>query len=327
MNNRRKLIVALGAGALTAPLPSFAQQPSIKVARVGYITGSLQSADAIFPELRRGLRDVGLIEGQNLIIEYRSAEERLERIPGLAAELVSLKPDVIVTTSLAAEAVRNATKTIPIVFVILDDPVAAKLVSSLARPGGNATGLSSLNVELDDKRIELLKETLPRLKQVVALSYPDFRGARAIVEAAQKTCRAQGLGIKIIPISNVTRLDDISFSEARTGDTGLVILGFGYFFFHQEKVAALAAKKRLPGIAPWKTFTETGGLMSYGTNSAEIFKRAAVYVDKILKGVKPADLPVEQPTKFELVVNLKTAKALGIKIPNSILVQATKVIE
>jgi putative ABC transport system substrate-binding protein len=317
------LVVAVGLALLSAPAAE-ALQPG-KVARIGFLTQA--PANPNFEGLRQGLRNLGWVEGQNLVIEYPSAAGRVERLPALATELVRLNVDVIVATALAVQAAKSATKTIPIVFVIADDPVATGLVASLARPGGNMTGLSSLNVELDAKRLALLKEAIPRLARAAVLFSPDDPAAGAMRAATERATRSVGVQLQIAEVRGYAELDGAIATVTRGGAEALAVLGSALFFQHQPRIAELAARARLPAISPWKQFPEAGGLMSYGANLPEMFRRAAVYVDKILKDAKPADLPVEQPTKFELVINLRTARVLGLTVPQSLLLRADQVIQ
>ncbi len=309
---RRSLVLALLTVVFGVPGASDAQPPA-SGARVGFL-GATES-NRQFEALRQGLRDLGWIEGQNLVIESRSG--------ALAAELVRRKVDVIVAGALGVQAAKSATTTIPIVFVIPDDPVATGLVASLARPGGNMTGLSSLNVELDAKRLALLKEAVPGLARVAVLVNPADPRAGAMLAATEGAARSVGLRLQVIEVRAAADLDAAVTAAARGKAEALTVLGSSFYF---SRIPELAVKARLPVIAPWKQFPEAGGLMSYGADIPEMFRRAAAYVDRILKGTKPAELPVEQPTKFELVLNLKTAKALGLTIPPSVLARADVVI-
>jgi putative ABC transport system substrate-binding protein len=276
---------------------------------------------------RQGLRDLGYVEGQNIVIEYRYAEGKSARLAELATELVRLKVDVIVTGStITTLAAKNATKTIPIVMATASDPVASGFVVSLARPGGNITGLSQMSPELGGKRLELLKEALKKIS-VVAVLYDG--GAAQAVQMNEMEAAAPALGVQLQPVK-VDGSNDLetAFSEMTRGHASAFIgVTSSMFFFHRERIADLAAKSRLPAIYPAREFVDSGGLMSYGPNISENHRRAATYVDKILKGVKPADLPVEQPTKFEFVINLKAAKQIGLTIPPNVLARADKVIK
>jgi putative ABC transport system substrate-binding protein len=313
--------VALALWILGGAVGAHAQPPT-RVTRIGYLAQA--TGGATFQGFRQGLRELGWIEGQNLVIEFSSAEGNVERLPALAAELVRLKVDVIVTTSPGAPAAKSATKTIPIVFVTTDDPVAAGLVVNLGRPGGNITGLTTMNAELDAKRITLLKETIPSLTRMAVLLNRADPSAGAMLAATQRAARSVGVQLQVVEVKAATQLDGAIAAVTRGKAEALAIPGSAFFF---NTSAELAAKARLPAIAPWRQFPEAGGLMSYGVDALEVFRRAAAFVDKILKGAGPGELPVEQPTKFELVVNLRAAKALGLTIPQSVLVRADETIQ
>jgi putative tryptophan/tyrosine transport system substrate-binding protein len=304
-----------------------AQQPT-KVPRIGYLVASNPSpASARIEAFRQGLRDLGYIEGQNLIIEYRYAEGKLDRLPELAAELVRLKVDAIfVTSTSAVQAAKKATTTVPIVSVS-GDPVGLGLVASLARPGGNVTGLANLTSELAGKRLELLKEVLPSVSRVAVLWNPV--ASSSALRMRETEAAAPSLGIKLQPVE-VREANDFerAFSALkRERADALFPLRSPFISNHVKRIVELAAKNRVPGMYDASEFPEAGGLMSYGTMLPDLDRRAAVYVDKILKGAKPVDLPVEQPTKFELVINLKTAKQIGLTIPPNVLARANRVIK
>lgn len=329
MNKRRKLVIALGAGALTAPFASFAQQKG-KVWHVGILaSGSSASAGHLYDAFTQGLRELGYVEGKNISIERRFAEGNVDRLPALAAELVQAKVDVIFApNSVAVQAAKRVAGAIPIVFASVDDPVASDFVVSLARPGRNITGLSNIQHELSAKRLQLLKETFPKISRVAVFISPSE--PISAVQFAEVRRAAQVLGMEILSIEVRNRDDfDQALAQLRKGHAdSMFSLDTGINFHNRRLLVELAARGRLPAIFPAGDFVESGGLLSYATISGEAqFRRAASYVDKILRGAKPADLPVQQPTKFELVINMKTAKALGIKFPNAILVRATKVIE
>ena len=326
MNNRRKLIVALGAGALAAPFASSGQEQG-KVWRIGFLSGRKSRPDPTLDAVLQGLRELGYVEGKNLLMEYRYAGAMRERTASLVAEFVQLKVDVIVSPNLETIiAAKQATRTIPIVFVINQDPVAAGIVDNMAHPGGNITGVRRLTRELSGKRLDLLKEMIPGITHVGILwDANDKSQGTKDYEAA-----ARVLKLQLHPMEVRSPNPDLegafqSAAKARVG--ALIIIRDPIFLDYARQIADLAIKHRLPSICEGSEFIDAGGLMSYSTNLEENSKRAAYYVDRILKGEKPGDLPVEQPTRFDLIVNGKTAKALGIKIPNSILVQATKVIE
>jgi putative ABC transport system substrate-binding protein len=303
-----------------------AQHPG-KPAKIGWL-GS-RSASAPARELfRRELHSLGYVEGKNIAIEYRYAEGRLEQLPTLADELIRLKVDVLLTPSTpAARAAKNATSKIPIVFYSGSDPVAAGLVDSLARPGGNITGFTTMMTVLAGKRLELLKETISKLSRVAVLWNPQDPLSVQQWEESQLAARELGLQLHSMEVSSADQFDS-AFKEATKANSAALALMEGPFFFsHQRQIADLAAKYRLPAIYSYREFVASGGLMSYGADEAEPYRRAASYVDKILKGAKPADLPVEQPTKFELVINLKAAKQIGLTIPPNVLARADKVIK
>ena len=330
VNNRRKLIIALGAGALASPLSSLAQ-PATKVWRVGFLSPrhlDFVDSDYIYGPFTRGMRELGYVEGKNLAIEWRSAEGNNERLPGLAAELVNLKVDVLVAgSSTGARAAQKATASIPIVIVSVGDPVGFGFVKSLARPEANITGMSSMGRDSHAKQLEMLLSMVPKLSGVALLlnpSNPGNIGGLPTIEAA-----AQAQGIKILRADAQTPQEiDNAFSWMRQQNArALLVMPDSFFQQQKNQIVQLAAKHQLPTMGSFGEYTEAGGLMSYGANLADQYLRVATYVGKILKGAKPGDLPVEQPTKFELFINGKTAKALGIKIPQSLLISATKIIE
>ncbi len=307
---------------------SFAEAQQAKVHRIGFLRTSA-APESYLEAFRQGLKGLGYIEGKNIAFEYRWAGGKIDRLPALAAELVSLKVDIIVTDGTPpALAARKASGTIPIVMASSGDPVGTGLIASLARPGGNITGLTSLNAELSAKVLELLKEIIPRLTQVANLGQADS----PVDELAMKNMEApaRALGVKLIPFRFRGPDDYEGVFRAATKERAGALLVHGTPSTSpadRKRIVELAAKNRLPAVYDTKDWADNGGLMSYGADRIDMYRRAATYADKILKGAKPADLPVEQPTRFELVINMKTAKALGIKIPNSILVQTTKVIE
>jgi putative ABC transport system substrate-binding protein len=313
--------VALAAGA---PSPGAAQQPR-KLFRIGILSPAQQTSTKSFDALREGLRELGYIDGESISIEYRLAAGDLSRLSAMAADLVRLPVDVIVTDGpKAGEFAHEATQTIPIVMATVD-PVAVGLAESYPRPGGNVTGFSLLGIELSGKRLQLLKEAFPAISHVAALWNPasTLLGLRSTEEAART------LGMQLRPVEIASPDGFASGFEAAIagGAEALVMLGDAMFWNHRGRMVALAAKSGLPAIYPEREFAVAGGLLAYGPNVADNFRRAAGYVDKILKGAKPADLPIQQPTRFELVVNLKTAGALGLTIPPSILARADEVIE
>jgi len=329
MNTRRKLLVALGAGALAMPLASLAQQQG-KVWRIGFLSSRSRPASVdsdFYGGFPRGLRELGYVEGKNLTIEWRFADGNSENLAGLAAELVRLKVDLILTAGNAAtSAAQKATATIPIVIGAAADPVGNGLVASLARPGGNTTGLSNLSGDLGPKYLEMLLSVMPKPAPVAVLINP-IAGQVTILESVRTA--AQKTKVKILPVEVRTAAElDTAFAAMSREKAGALIVTLNPLFVQQgRRIAELAAKYRLPSIAPNREYAELGGLMSYGQNQAESYRRAATYVDKIFKGAKPGELPVEQPTRLDLLINGKTAKVLRITIPQSLLISAEKVIE
>jgi putative ABC transport system substrate-binding protein len=327
--DRRRFLLTSLTGALAAPLAAEAQQTG-KVARIGWL-GDPANNPHVREAFLQGLRDLGYVEGRNLVMEYRSTEGKLERLPALAAELVALKVDVIVGPATAhALAAKQATKTIPIVFPAAADAVTSGLVTSLARPGGNVTGLSFLGPELIGKRLEQLKQAVPGVSRVAVLWQPGALGERTdkdILKQAEVAARALGVRPQFVEARGPDDFDRAFSDMTNAGVGALTVWSTPMFFSERRRLVDLAAKNRLPAVHPWREFVDAGGLMSYGPDLADMFRRAATYVDRILKGAKPGDLPVEQPTKFELVINLKTAKALGLTIPQSLLARADQVID
>jgi putative ABC transport system substrate-binding protein len=322
------LMVLIVLGVFSTPSDGDAQQPG-KVPRVGFL-GPRNRADGPFVgAFLQGMRELGWVEGQNIAIEYRFAEGRLDRLPDLAAELVRLKVDVILATSTPpALAAKNATSTIPIVMGTSADPVGSGLVASLARPGGNVTGLSfSVGLEVVGKELELLNETVPNARRVAVLSNPANPGNVRALETVKTRARALGVQLQILEARGPDEFEAAFAAMARERAQALLVVPDAVFGFHRAPLQALAAKSRLPTMYGLREHAEAGGLMSYAVDLRDSMRRSATYVDKILKGAKPADLPIEQPTQFELVINLKTAKALGLTIPPSVLVRADQVIE
>jgi putative ABC transport system substrate-binding protein len=330
VTTRRAFLGTLAGGLLAAPLAAEAQQAA-KVARIGYLAGSLAATPHAPEAFRQGLRDLGYVEGRNVVIEYRDAEGKFERLPALAAELVALKVDVIVApNTVAALAAKQATRALPIVFAAPADPVASGLVTSLARPGGNVTGLSNLAPELVGKGLELLTQAVPGLTRVAVLWHPGGLGERTekdMLKAAEVAARALGVRLQVVEARGPADIDRAFSQMTRARAGALTVLTTPMLLAERRRLVDLAAKHRLPAVYTSREFVDAGGLMSYGANVADLLRRAATYVDKILKGAKPADLPVEQPTKFELVINLKTAKALGLTIPQSLLGRADEIIQ
>jgi len=328
MNNRRRLIIVVFASLLGVPLASLGQQPA-KVARIGFLEASTPSAIAARVEaFRQGLRDLGYVEGKNVVIEYRYAEGNFDRLPALAAELVRLNVNVIVTGGpTAIPAAKAATTAIPIVMAFDTDPVGSGFAASLAKPGGNITGLSTLAPELSAKQIELLKEIVPKLARVAVLGTASRPGSAHALREVENAAKALKVQVQFQDVVDPKGIDAAFLAARKGGADAVLVLGSPLFNANRTELTELASKSRYPVIYDRAEFVEAGGLMTYSVSLADLARRAATYVDKILKGAKPGDVPIEQPTKFDLVVNMKTAKALGIKIPNSVLAQATKVIE
>jgi len=326
--DRRTFIGRVAGGVLAAPFAAEAQQAGT-VPRIGLLSAFSPSDTAgWYDALRRGLRELGWIEGQNLRIEYRYAEGRADRLPALAGELVRLKVDIIVTaTTTDGIPAMEATKTIPIVMASAADPVGAGMVESLARPGGNVTGLSQIVPELVGKRLEILKEINPGLSRVAALWNPE--GKASAVSWQELQLPADKLGIRLHSLEARSPKDfDGAFADAVRMRVGaLAIMPGPLFAGNLRRIADLAVRNRLPAVFHLREFADAGGLVTYGPDRTDMFRRAAAYVDKILKGARPGDLPIERPTRFELVVNLKTAKAIGVTIPQSLLLRADEVIQ
>jgi putative ABC transport system substrate-binding protein len=323
---RRDLIALLGgAAALSVLRPFAANAQQSKVPRIGALVLTDQDGQAFGKALREGLREFGLIEGQNYALELRSADARADRLPQLAQDLVRLKVDVIAAIfTPCALAAKQATREIPI-FVIAGDPIGTGLVASLARPGGNITGLSNMGSEAAGKCVELLREILPSLRRVAVLANPVDPFTRSILEQVELAGRTSG--IEVAPVAMVRAPDELeaAFAAIAKEQAGAVIVQAGIFF--QDAIADLAIKHRLPSASVLRPFVDAGGLLSYGADLAPMYRRSAVFVSKILQGTKPADLPVEQPTKFELVINLKTAKTIAIDVPLFLQQRADEVIE
>jgi putative ABC transport system substrate-binding protein len=325
---KRRDLMLLVAGAMTAARAVRAQQKAIPV--IGWLSsvsaGPLAHLVAAF---RQGLRETGYVEGQNVTIEYRWAEGRDDRLPAFAADLVDRKVDLIVAggSPLSTLAAKNATSTIPIVFPAISDPVAAGLVATLARPGGNVTGFSPFQYEMMPKRLELLTELVPRARVIALLVTPNEPRTERLVRDMQKAARVKGIELQILKAGTGSEID-AAFATLVELQAGALVLGPDSFLnSRREQIVALASRHAVPAISAWRELTAAGGLISYGPNIAVLYHEAGIYVGRILKGEKPADLPVQRPTRFELVVNLKTAKALGFTISPSILARADEVIE
>jgi ABC-type uncharacterized transport system substrate-binding protein len=324
-----KSVFCFSLCAILFALCSFAEaQQTKKVSRIGFLSpGFAKSARVNRQEFWQGMRELGYIEGQNVTVDYRFAEGNSERLPELAAELVRLKPDVIVAnTTSGALAAKRATTTIPIVMTNAGDPVASGLVASLARPGGNITGLSMLNVELGGKRVELLKETIPSLSRLFVLWNPTNHGNALIKNNTERAAHA--LGMQIHSLEARVRADiDPALTTIHSGpNSALAVIEEPLTFDSRTQIISFTLKRHLPSIFGLKEYIDDGGLMSYGVSLPDLNRRAATYVDRVLKGAKPADLPVEQPTKFEFIINLKTAKQIGLTIPPNVLARADRVI-
>jgi putative ABC transport system substrate-binding protein len=328
--NRRAFLTALSGSLLAAPRAAEAQQAA-KIARIGYLALNRAAGPHRHEAFLQGLRDLGYVEGRNLVMEYRDAEGKSERLPALAAELVALKVDVIVAGggAQAAVAAKQATRTLPIVFASTADAVGSGLVTSLARPGGNITGLSLIFPELVGKCLEQINQAVPGVSRVAVLWQPGAYGERTekdMLKRAEVAGRALGVRLQVVEARGPADFDR-AFSEMTRARAGaLTVLPSTMLLGERRRLVDLAAKNRLPTVFPYREGVDAGGLMSYGANITDNYRRAATYVDKILKGAKPGDLPVEQPAKFELAINLKTAKALGLTIPPSVLGRADEVI-
>ena len=330
MKTRREFLITLGAGALAAPWTSLAQQASGKARRIAFL--GMATASTYTPHVevfKAGLRDAGYREGKDIAIEYRYADGKYERLAELAAELVRMKPDVIVTHGTpATAAAKKATSSIPVVMVSIADPVASGLVASLGRPGGNLTGLSNLQGDVVAKHMELLAQVLPGRAVFAVLRNPTNPGAsEPQLKQAEAGARSLGLRLQSFDAGSAGDITAAFSAMASARMPGAVVLSDPLFLEEFRQIAELALKYRIATVSSRSEGAEAGGLMSYGSSLLGMFRQAAVYVDRIFKGAKPADLPVEQPTKFELVVNMKTAKALGFKLPPSVLVRADRVIE
>jgi putative ABC transport system substrate-binding protein len=330
MKFTRRAVTVVVLVFLAAPLGTPAQQ-SMRVPRVGFLSSSAPSeptSQLFLGAFRQGLGELGYVEGQNIALESRWAEGKYERLPDLAAELVRLKVDVIVaTTSPAVQAAKEATTTIPIVMAYIIDPVATGFVVTLARPGGNITGLSMMAPDLVRKQMELLNEVVPKISRVAILWNPVNPAGTPQLRETEVAARALGVRLQPLEARGPQEIDSAFAAMSRAGAGALVVLGDAMLISRRTQIVALTAKRRMPAVYGQREYAEAGGLMAYSANRFDSYRRAAVYVDKILKGTKPADLPIEQPTKFELVVNMKTAKALGLTIPPALLLRADHLIE
>jgi len=323
--DRRAFITMVGGCVIAGPVVAEGQQAG-RVPRIGVLTLSVASSTPIFEAFRQGLREHGYLEGRNVAIEFRYAQGRPDRLPAMAAELVRMPVEVIVTESvLAAREAKQATEAIPIVTAIHGDPLGAGLVASLTRPGGNVTGLSLLAPELSGKRLQLLKEVSPKATRVAAIWNTANPAAAGYLAETRAAAGSLGLQLQSVEVRSPADLDSAFEVVTRARPSALITLPDGMLLANKTRIVDFATKSRRPAVFPDREFAEAGGLMSYGPSLASNFQRAATYVDKILKGSKPADLPIEQPTKFDLVINLKTAKALGLTIPQSMLGLAERI--
>ena len=333
MIDRRAFIVMVSLTLVAAPSAAHAQ-PAEKAVRIGYLSIGGAGTSAVYARpleaFRQRLRELGWVEGRNLVIEYRFADGRAERLPGLADELVRLKVDLIYAVPTpAALAAKKATSSIPIVGMSLTEPVAVGLVTSLARPGGNVTGVSyAFDTEIFGKQLELLRDVSPKVRRVAVLADPTSTPAYPkMLEATKAAGSSLGLELQLLEVQEASRFDGAFAAMARERAEALLVMGHPLFFLHRTRLAELAVKRRLPSMSTQEQWVDAGGLMSYGPNFVDLNRRGAVYVDRILKGAKPGDLPIEQPTNLALVLNLKTARRLGLTIPPSVLQRADQVIE
>ena len=327
MRCRIRLLVTLALGLLVAPLTAEAQ-PASRLPRIGYLGNSTAALEAnLVGPFRDGLRDLGYVEGENILLEYRWAEGKYERFPELISDLIRLHVAIIVTAGTPASlAVKQATTSIPLVMMAVGDPVGTGLIASLARPGGNVTGISAMAADLEGKRLELLREVVPTLSHVAVLWNPASPFQVVAKQEVQAAAQALRLNVLSLGVHAPEQFDEAFATIRREQPEALNVLADRLFLHHRGRLMDFALTQGLPGVHAYRELVEAGGLMSYGPSYAEMHRRAAYYVDKILKGAKPADLPVEQPTKFDLAINLRTAQALGLSIPQSVLVQATEVI-
>ena len=328
MSPRSVRVILLVVGLLAAPFSAQSQQPE-RTARVGILVPGPSTPDAeTYKALRQGLRERGWIEGRNLVLDFRYADNRYDRLPSLATELVTLKPDVIVAVAAPASlAVSRATSTIPIVIETLGDAASAELVQDLARPGGNITGVSGFAPELITKRLQLLREILPKADSIGVLANLANPASPPVVRSTETAARQLRIQLHVVDVRDASGLVGAFEQMRRQGADAVVVVSDPLLHAQSRRIIELAERNRLPTVYEQRLFTDGGGLLSYGPGRLDRFQRAAVYIDRILRGAKPAELPIERPTKFELVLNLKAAKALGLAIPQSVLVQADDVIQ
>ena len=331
MTARRNLLLALVAGALSATLPSLAQQP-VKIRRIGFLATRWRSTpekpDIYYDAFMQGMRELGYVEGKNLAIEWRFAEGKFERLPALATELVQMNVEVIVVGGTPeTQAAQRSTSTIPIIMTSISDPVGSGFAKSLARPGGNITGLSLMSPDISPKMLELLKTMLPKLSRFAILVNPSNPSAAAILEGVLAAARQFGIKAVIVKARTTEEIEQAFTIMARERVDACISLADPFFSSQRQKIVELAAKHRLPAMYGQREYVESGGLMSYSANFADLYRRAAIYVDKILKGAKPDDLPIEQPTRIHFAINRNTATALKLKIPQELLLRADEVID
>lgn len=326
MITRRKFLIVV-AGALTGPIRAVAQQPPSRSPRIGFLSAAANVTPFV-DELRAGLRDLGYIEGKNIILDFRWADGNYSRLPSLAEELVHIPVDVIVAHAPPAiQAAQHATNSIPIVMTATADPISAKFVKSLSRPGGNITGLSNISSEASAKYVEFLRIAIPGLSRIAVLSHSGHPNHPEFLRSVQTSAKAANIAVIPLDVTNANELRTALSSASRGRAGAMIVLPDSLFNTQQLRIIEFAMNNRLPAMFWSREFTEAGALLSYGQNTVEHFRRAAAYIDKILKGAKPADLPVEQATKLELVINRKTAAAIGLNIPKELLLRADKVIE
>ncbi len=318
-----KAAMLLGA-LLVAACPSASAEQAGKVRRIGYLAGA-KGRSLFFESFKLGLRDLGYVEGQNIIVDYRASEDR-EQLSGLMAELARLKPEAIVTQGAATRVAKSAIGTVPIVFGFSGDPIEAGFVEGLARPGRNMTGMTFMSLDLAGKRLELLKEAAPKVFRIAIVSTRTHPGEKNEFNETQAAAQVLKARLQYLPVSTSEELESAFKLMVKEPPQAVLTFPDALTLAHREKLAEFAVQRKLPSMFGWKEYVLAGGLMSYGPNLEESFRRLAVYVDKILKGAKPAELPVEQPTKFELVINLKTVKQIGLTIPPNVLARADKVI-
>jgi ABC-type uncharacterized transport system substrate-binding protein len=325
---RREFMTLLGGAAAAWPLAARAQQPG-KMYRIGFLGNSTAALEgSLVGSFREGLRDLGYVEGQNILIEYRWAEGQYEQFPALIAELLAQRVEVIVTAGTPASlAVKNATTSVPLVMVAVGDPVTTGLVASLARPGGNITGLTSTSEELDGKRLELLREVIPKLSHVAVFWNPENPTLLTSLKEMRAAAQVLGIKVQVLEVRTPADLEETFKAIVRERPGALLVMGDRLFLHNRQRIMDFATKQRLPVVPGHPELVEAGGLMSYGASYPGMHRRAAYFVDRILKGAKPADLPVERPVKFELVLNLKAAKTLGLEVPPQLIARADEVIE